>query len=338
MLITHAMPLPKDRIIKEVAMKRQAAFTGEHRMLKGALHCHTTRSDGKDDPAEVVKYHHQQGYDFMAVTDHRCYNYKNFADVPMTIIPGMEMDWILPGPGVHCHHILSFGPAREDGNGFEQEQRFPSNRIERPEQTQEMLDWLHANKNITAYCHPEWSGTPAREFDMLRGNFAMEIWNSGTVMECGKDNNAAYWDELLIQGQKIYGIATDDGHNMAQHCKGWVRVNSENNLDDILAALQEGKFYSSCGPEIYDFYVDQGVAHISCSPVSEIQFIHLRVPYPIFRAAPGEAGLTTASVPLVVTSSPYIRAVVKDAEGRRAWTNPIFLDSSDFLKWKLIPD
>ena len=319
-------------------MKRQAAFTGEHRMLKGALHCHTTRSDGKDDPAEVVKYHHQQGYDFMAVTDHRCYNYKNFADVPMTIIPGMEMDWILPGPGVHCHHILSFGPAREDGNGFEQEQRFPSNRIERPEQTQQMLDWLHANKNITAYCHPEWSGTPAREFDMLRGNFAMEIWNSGTVMECGKDNNAAYWDELLIQGQKIYGIATDDGHNMAQHCKGWVRVNSENNLDDILAALQEGKFYSSCGPEIYDFYVDEGVAHISCSPVSEIQFIHLRVPYPIFRAAPGEAGLTTASIPLVVTSSPYIRAVVKDAEGRRAWTNPIFLDSSDFLKWKLIPD
>ncbi len=319
-------------------MKRQAAFTGEHRMLKGALHCHTTRSDGKDDPAEVVKYHHQQGYDFMAVTDHRCYNYKNFADVPMTIIPGMEMDWILPGPGVHCHHILSFGPAREDGNGFEQEQRFPSNRIERPEQTQEMLDWLHANKNITAYCHPEWSGTPAREFDMLRGNFAMEIWNSGTVMECGKDNNAAYWDELLIQGQKIYGIATDDGHNMAQHCKGWVRVNSENNLDDILAALQEGKFYSSCGPEIYDFYVDQGVAHISCSPVSEIQFIHLRVPYPIFRAAPGEAGLTSGSVPLCVTSSPYIRAVVKDAEGRRAWTNPIFLDSSDFLKWKLIPD
>ena len=319
-------------------MKRQAAFTGEHRMLKGALHCHTTRSDGKDDPAEVVKYHHQQGYDFMAVTDHRCYNYKNFADVSMTIIPGMEMDWILPGPGVHCHHILSFGPAREDGNGFEQEQRFPSNRIERPDQTQEMLDWLHANKNITAYCHPEWSGTPAREFDMLRGNFAMEIWNSGTVMECGKDNNAAYWDELLIQGQKIYGIATDDGHNMAQHCKGWVRVNSENDLDDILAALQEGKFYSSCGPEIYDFYVDQGVAHISCSPVSEIQFIHLRVPYPIFCAAPGEAGLTTASVPLVVTSSPYIRAVVKDAEGRRAWTNPIFLDSSDFLKWKLIPD
>lgn len=338
MLITHAMPLPKDRIIKEVAMKRQAAFTGEHRMLKGALHCHTTRSDGKDDPAELVKYHHQQGYDFMAVTDHRCYNYKNFADVPMTIIPGMEMDWILPGPGVHCHHILSFGPAREDGNGFEQEQRFPSNRIERPEQTQEMLDWLHANKNITAYCHPEWSGTPAREFDMLRGNFAMEIWNSGTVMECGKDNNAAYWDELLIQGQKIYGIATDDGHNMAQHCKGWVRVNSENDLDDILAALQEGKFYSSCGPEIYDFYVDQGVAHISCSPVSEIQFIHLRVPYPIFRAAPGEAGLTSGSVPLCVTSSPYIRAVVKDAEGRRAWTNPIFLDSSDFLKWKLIPD
>ena len=311
-------------------MKRQAAFIGANRMLKGALHCHTTRSDGEDEPAAVIAYHQAHGYDFMAITDHRCYNYRNFSDVPMTIVPGVEVDRNLPGPGVHVHHILSFGPSREDGNGFVQDQRFARNRIERPEQTQELLDWLHENNNITVYCHPEWSGTPAREFEMLRGNFAMEIWNSGTVIECGKDNHAAYWDELLVQGQKIFGIATDDGHNMEHHCKGWVRVNCENSLNAILAALKGGAFYSSCGPEIYDFYVDHGEAHIECSPVSEIRFVHFRVPYHAIRAVGGADGITSGSVKLREASTPYIRAEVKDAEGRVAWTNPIFLDLEDW--------
>ena len=310
-------------------MKRQAAFIGNNKMLKGALHCHTTRSDGVDDPAAVIAYHKEHGYDFIAITDHRCYNYRNYSDVPMTIIPGMEMDWNLPGPGVHCHHILSFGPAREDGNGFEQDQRFPSNRIEKPEQTQDMLDWLHTNNNITVYCHPEWSGTPAREFEMLKGNFAMEIWNSGTVIEHDKDSNAAYWDELLVQGKKIYGVATDDGHNMEHHCKGWVRVNCENSLNSILEALTNGAFYSSCGPEIYDFYVDNGEAHVECSHVSQVQFVHFRVPYRVILPGGGETSITSGSVKLHDSTTPYIRAVVKDADGRRAWTNPIFLDQWD---------
>lgn len=31
-------------------MLRQAAFEGENALLKGGLHCHTTRSDGKGTP------------------------------------------------------------------------------------------------------------------------------------------------------------------------------------------------------------------------------------------------------------------------------------------------
>ena len=311
-------------------MKRQAAFIDAKKHLKGALHCHTTRSDGQGDPADVIRLHKENGYDFMALTDHRYYNYKNFSDADITIVPGMEMDRNLPGPGVHCHHIVCIGPSREDGNGFEQDQRFPSARYERPEQTQEMLDWLHENNNMTIYCHPEWSGTPAREFEMLEGNFAMEIWNSGCAIEDGVDTNAAYWDELLVQGQKIYGVATDDGHAMYQHCNGWVRVNSENNLNAILTALKNGAFYSSCGPEIYDFWVDKGEAHIECSPAAEIQFVHLRIPYRLAKPAEGEESVTSATIKLRDASTPYIRAVVKDHQGRRAWTNPIFLDSDDF--------
>ena len=308
-------------------MKRQAAFAAPGKMLKGALHCHTTRSDGKGDPAEVIRLHKANGYDFMAITDHRLYNYDSFGVDGVTIIPGMEMDTSFKkrdkSARVHCHHIVTIGPVT--GNGFKQDQTFDRTFIDRPEGTQPVLDMLHENGNMTIYAHPQWSGTPAREFEMLRGNFAMEIWNSGCAMENRLDTNAAYWDELLAQGQIIYGVATDDGHEMYHHCNGWVMVRSENSVPAILDALEHGAFYSSCGPQIHDFYVEDGVAHISCSPVKEISFHHLRSPYPTLTS--DTADLTSGSTKLGAAG--YIRASVVDAQGRRAWTNPIFLTEAD---------
>ncbi len=306
-------------------MIRQAAFTHGAKLLKGALHCHTTRSDGAGTPEETIRYHAQHGYDFMALTDHRVYNYANFApDAGVTIIPGMEMDRNLPGPGIHCHHIVTIGPEKERGNGFLQDQRFESAQITTAAECQQMLDMLHDNGNMTIYCHPQWSGVSAREFEGLTGNFAMEIWNSGCAMEDGVDTNAAYWDELLAQGQVIYGVATDDGHQMHQHCNGWVRVNSANTVDDILQALKAGAFYSSCGPEIYDFRVEDGQAYIECSPAQRIQFRHFRAPYHLIEGEDG-ASVTSGSIK-IWEGTGYIRAVVIDEAGRRAWTNPIFFE------------
>ena len=57
-------------------MLRQAAFGGEEKLLKGGLHCHTTRSDGRGTPEEVIRLHASNGYDFLALTDHRIYNYE----------------------------------------------------------------------------------------------------------------------------------------------------------------------------------------------------------------------------------------------------------------------
>ena len=101
-------------------------------------------------------------------------------------------------------------------------------------------------------------------------------------------------------------------------------VRSENKVSAILSALRVGAFYASCGPEIYDFRVEDGVATVECSPVVQIQFRHLRVPYPMAVAPAGES-VTSHSVRLRAGTN-YIRAVVMDAQGRRAWTNPIFFE------------
>ena len=308
-------------------MKRQAAFEKNgNKLLKGALHCHTTRSDGQGTPEEVIAKHADHGYDFMALTDHRVYNRKNFGDRPMTILPAMEMDCNFPeafAGGIHCHHIVCLGA--EEG-GYAQDQRFESLRIQKPEDTQPLLDELHADGNMTLYCHPEWSGTPASEFSMLRGNFAMEIWNSGCAIENDLDTNAAYWDELLAQGQRLWGAATDDGHAMDQHCRGWVRVNAQKNVNDILRALREGAFYASTGPEIYDFYIDDNkVAHVKCSPCATVKFFCSRVTK-LLRREDGSPITEMAMECPVRDDLFYLRVEVTDADGHVAWSNPIFLE------------
>jgi hypothetical protein len=305
-------------------MIRQAAFTGQNSMLKGNLHTHTTRSDGLGTPEEVIRKYIDNGYDFLALTDHRLYNYQNFLpEGKITILPGMEMDRGIEGPGVHCFHTVCLGPLKEDGNGFAQDQVFERGKVRNQEEFQPLLDMLHANNNITLYCHPEWSSTPAREFDRLQGNFAMEIWNSGCAIENDMDTNAAYWDELLIQGKRIFGAAVDDGHPMEHHCLGWVMVNSVNIVSEILKALSQGAFYSSCGPIIHDFYVDNGTAVLTCSPCDRILFTYGQAPNCMFRAPQGLISRAEFKVP---PHYRYLRAVAVDDQGRRAWTNPIFLD------------
>ena len=312
-------------------MIQQQAFSGKEKMLKGGLHCHTTRSDGVGTSEEVIRYHYQNGYDFLAITDHRNYNFKNFApELPITIIPGMEFDNVIEnGDGFRCFHTLCIGPAKEDGNGFEQDQQPETGTAKDQYEYQAYLDEIHAKGNLTIYCHPQWSATPARYFENQKNNIAMEIWNSGCAIGNNMDTDAAYWDEILGQGKILYGVATDDGHAMSDHCNGWVMVRAENNVNAILDALKNGAFYSSCGPEIYNFYIQDGKAIIDCSPAVRIRFHSDMHPTRIIRSDDGtmtHAELDFGNQWSWVGGYKYIRATVIDKNGKYAWTNPIFLN------------
>lgn len=305
---------------------RQSAFCDQKKMLKGGLHCHTTRSDGQLSPEDTIQLHADHGYDFLALTDHRIYNYKDFnPGAGLTIIPGMEFDKNIAGVsgGFRCYHIVCLGYECPE-NKFEQDQTFEGGYVSSQEEMQEYLDMIHANNNITFYCHPEWSSTPTRFFDKLEGNFAMEVWNTGGAMDNDQDTNAPYWSEMIGLGHKIYGVAVDDGHSKEQHCGGWVMVNSDNDVVSILDALKEGRFYSSCGPEIEDFYFEpaNSTVHIKCSPCVQIDICSDAHPTVVVRAQPGE---TMTERVISCGGYDFLRASVIDAEGRRAWTNPIFI-------------
>lgn len=303
---------------------RQAAFLGGNKkLLKGGLHCHTTRSDGNTTPEETIRQHAENGYDFLAITDHRNYNYENFApDANVLIMPGMEMDGNILSDDGMCLHVVSIG-CEAGVNGYRQDQKFDSHPVTHQEEFQPVVDDMLKNNNLAIYCHPDWSYTPARSFEKIKGFTAMEIWNSGCVLEDYLDtDNGLVWDELLRGGQHIFAVATDDGHCAAHHCHGWVRVNAEKNIPSIFDAIKNGAFYASTGPEIYDFYMEDNVAHIKCSPVKWIKF-HMGT-YPV-RLQKNADGLITEACMKVAPHAAFVRASIEDENGKRAWTNPFFL-------------
>jgi hypothetical protein len=313
-------------------MKRQQAFIDKEKTFqRGGLHCHTTRSDGVGSPEEVMKFAHEHGFDFLALTDHQIYNHTNYApETGILLVPGTEHSNILVySHGFRCFHTVCVGPSPEDGNGFANDEKLPGTNFQSSEEYQPWLDEAHGKKNLTILCHPQWSNTSAKYFENQKGNFAMEIWNSGCALAEDCDADAAYWDELLGQGKIIYGVATDDAHVFDHLCKGWVMVKAEKDLNAILAALENGEFYSSCGPEIYDFYVDGDKVVLECSPVARAR-LHSDM-HPNQVRVDENGNITRAEFTLNHWAGPYdyVRASIVDKDGKQAWTNPIFLDGRE---------
>jgi hypothetical protein len=100
-------------------------------------------------------------------------------------------------------------------------------------------------------------------------------------------------------------------------------VKSEtNDPTALLAALKAGDYYSSSGPEIYDFVVEPGERlRLRCSPANRIFLIGGPAQYQTV----GEQGITEAEFDLSSWTSPYARILVRDDAARKAWTNPVWL-------------
>ena len=108
-------------------------------------------------------------------------------------------------------------------------------------------------------------------------------------------------------------------------------VSSKNNVPAILNALERGAFYSSCGPELHDFYVENGKAHVVCSPAVEIVLRHLSTPYLVQRVIPGQPDLTHAGFDVYPERQQYVRAVVTYKYGLEGCEGGSFSERSSSL-------
>ena len=137
---------------------------------------------------------------------------------------------------------------------------------------------------------------------------------------------AVLWDAMLSAGQRINGIAVDDSHfreGAFDGFGGWVMVKAEENTPDaLLAALKAGHFYATQGPSIFDIRREGETLEIECSPATQVYAVG---PVAMSEHVTGNS-MTRARLSLGKFAGAWCRLVVRDAMGRQAWTNPLWLD------------
>lgn len=300
---------------------RNLPFQQPGQFWRGNLHTHTDRSDGTLPPEAVCAYYRDNGYDFLALTDHfmERFNY------PLTDAPDLRTDRFLPIIGAELHagettysglwHILAVGLPPD----------FPSNVADEtgPQIARRALD----AGAFVACAHPAWYNLCEADVLSLGPVHAIETYNATSADHNDKPDSWYMLDALLAQGHRYFACATDDAHffpTRADVACGWVMVKAETLTQEaIVSALKQGHFYSSTGPQILDVRVEPGErVLVECSPASSI-FITGRGWWA--RHEHGH-GLRGAEFSLHDWNSPYCRVIVRDANGGRAWSNPIWFE------------
>ena len=179
---------------------------------------------------------------------------------------------------------------------------------------------------FVAVAHPAWYNLELEDALALDAAHAVEVYNHTCGVRTARGDSFAMWDAMLSAGRRITGIAVDDSHwhvDAPDAFGGWVMVKAEENDPDLLlAALKEGRFYASQGPESAELRRSDDTLVIRTTPATEVIAVG---PVAASELVHGTA-LTRATLPLEKFAGAWCRVVVRDAIGRQAWTNPLWLD------------
>jgi len=291
---------------------------------KGNTHSHTTVSDGRLSPEDAVAVYREYGYHWMAITDHGIWGtHDGLQDENFIIFGGTELGKPLPPKKGFGHHVVFIGvPSQVE---FTHGQNIDE--LCKDMDTQEMIDFMVKKGNIAIYAHPRWSHVKMDEYLKIKNCMALEIYNSASEVECGCGEVSSYFEHSLWSGDRMLAIACDDAHLRSAYGGGWIVVKAKAlTHKDVMDAIKAGSFYASTGgPEITDFWVEDGVAHVDCSPASCVTFFGDGTVGEAFR---GE-GITSQSWDSKKAWLPdklnCIYAVCTDANGKLSWTQPVWL-------------
>ena len=305
--------------------------------FKGNLHLHTTWSDGCFDAGKVVTRYKELDYDFICFSDHDIYTRTaEFNTTDFITLPGMERGGLNPyletndNPGFHF--TILDDPNCDVEKRFAHLQKFNyPQEWQGEESVLACIKEMRENGNLVILNHPEWHMTP---FEVMEKYdfFALEIYNHATEWNHSSGYGTAYWDYALQHNKRLFGIAADDAHDYRSDLKvteyggGWIVVDGNQlNQEEVMKNIIQGNYYSSSGPEIYDFRVENGRVKIKCSKVQCIMFKSWPVRGDFLIDRQGDFPFTQASME-INSLMKYIRVECIDYNGKIAWTNPIFLE------------
>ncbi len=267
------------------------------------LHTHTTLSDGRRSPEEVIALYRAAGYDALALTDHWKHSENKCAE-GITLLAGIEYNINGADSRKHVYHIVSIGAPCE-----------PS--VARSMSAQELIDAIRRAGGIPILAHPAWSLNLPEEILKLKNLGGTEIYNTVSgVHNSRRPDSSLIVDMIASRGMTLPLIAADDTHFYdGDACVAFIMAEAEDSSpESLLAAIQNGRFYASQGPEIHLFRAGDGFT-VKCSPAKEIVLFSNSVGSRAFMGT----DLTEAHYQ-PRSDDCFLRAMVTDAEGRQAWS------------------
>ena len=241
------------------------------RPLKGDLHAHSYRSDGRCDPPFLATHYREQGYDFFSLTDHNRYYPGDEIDVAFD---GVNTGLLrVVGEEVHATgcpiHIVNnggrssiiplFGHAPEN---YEREvadiqatlpDTIPEQFCSRYARAKWVVDHIHATGGIATFAHPFWRPGASRtlnvvdefaELLLMSGMFdAFEI--VGGINSIAINRQVNFWADLRAKGLHIPVVGSSDVHRIGPDGPTFpnsftVAFAADNTQDAVLDAVKNG--------------------------------------------------------------------------------------------------
>lgn len=262
----------------------------EGQFYRANLHSHSTDSDGRFTPEELVEGYRARGYAILAISDHNKFidrshlcrddflvlNSYEFNHAPYALRGrSIHMGLIARSPDVTAPaDLLSFDTAPAG----EYDADFSANISENARRAAEA-------GFLPIYNHMRWSLDNEADLLSYEGFWGMEIFNYFSEVLGIEEFNLPAWLAKLRRGGKMWAIMADDNHNFSGERAerlgltspwdlsfgGWIEVKAPDlRYETIISALERGYFYSSMGPKFEELYIEDGVLHVRCSPVRSI--------------------------------------------------------------------
>ncbi|MGF1507153.1 MAG: CehA/McbA family metallohydrolase [Anaerolineae bacterium] len=298
-------------------------FDRPGRFYRGNLHTHTTESDGSLSPQAVCQFYKDEGYDFLSITDHFLERF----DYPLTDASPFDTPGFVTIRGAELHtdrmsagelwHILAnglpadFAPPPEGETGPQLAQRA-----------------VEAGAFVSV-ANPAWYSLTQSDIEALGPDLhAIETVNITSWDYNDRVESWHIYDVMLSLGHRYFCLATDDAHfhkGRFDFGLAWVWVKAASlDPEALLAALKAGDYYNSMGPRIHALEVRDEEVYVRCSPAERVMLTGhgSRAVYVNGR------GIREATLSLErFAESAYVRVIVRDHHGRRAWSNPIWVDT-----------
>ncbi len=291
---------------------------------KGNLHTHSNVSDGDVPPVDVFLWYRDNGYNFVALTDHNTIvdpkPYAHLERPDFRIMAGEEITMSGAGRQVHVNGLCVKSVIQ--GGAFDT--------------ARHALD--HATSEIgkqggvALVNHPNFDlGLTADDVVGTHGASLLEVWSGHpyvyTLGTDGRPSHEALWVKALDAGVDLAPAGVDDAHHFRPHVTGkkaarpgraWVQVFADRPDPALLCdKIRAGELYASNGAELDRLSVDGDVMRIWPEAMgATVEFVGAEGK--VLAVARPDAHEPASYV--LRGDEAYVRARVIDADGKLAFT------------------